>query len=205
MDVLDQFKRQGYAERLQTHITSESIPSDGEDLVAFLYNQVIHTWWHALHSQYLHMLNFCYRMKYTISQRLATSSCQPYSYCFIARCFLCYASPFFVPLFSKPSSICVASSKAMYIHLWKYLLIQTLLICIGIFSTNKQPFLPRYGTLMLILVRLCWNYSDSKKWFNVCCFLIVCKVTQQQGQRRPNNKGRNISMTSGLYCDEGIM
>lgn len=38
MDVLEQFKSQGYAEKLKTQITSDSIPHEHEDLLAFLHD-----------------------------------------------------------------------------------------------------------------------------------------------------------------------
>lgn len=41
MEALEQFKSHGYAERLKTQITSDSIPQRHEDLLAFLYDQVI--------------------------------------------------------------------------------------------------------------------------------------------------------------------
>ena len=46
-DALNQFKEDQYIEKLKTHITSESIPSDKEHLLEFLYNLVIHIWWHV--------------------------------------------------------------------------------------------------------------------------------------------------------------
>lgn len=45
MDALAQFERDGYVEKLKTSITSESLPgpdSKLEDLVGFLYNQIVH-------------------------------------------------------------------------------------------------------------------------------------------------------------------
>jgi hypothetical protein len=41
MDVLKQFKKLKYAEKLKIQITSESLPPTDEGLLAFLYNQVI--------------------------------------------------------------------------------------------------------------------------------------------------------------------
>ena len=41
MDALEQFKTHGYAEKLKTHITCDSIPPRHEDVVAFLYDQII--------------------------------------------------------------------------------------------------------------------------------------------------------------------
>ena len=43
MDALAKFKGDGYVEKLKTNITSESLPSDDEDLLAFLCNQTAHT------------------------------------------------------------------------------------------------------------------------------------------------------------------
>lgn len=40
-DALDQLKRQGYADKLKTSITSEFIPSDHEAISAFLYDQIV--------------------------------------------------------------------------------------------------------------------------------------------------------------------
>jgi hypothetical protein len=42
MDALEQLERQDYVKKLKMQITSESMPSDSADLVAFLYDQVIH-------------------------------------------------------------------------------------------------------------------------------------------------------------------
>ena len=42
MDALSQFKRDGYVEKLKIDITSEFLPSDNKDLLAFLYNQIAH-------------------------------------------------------------------------------------------------------------------------------------------------------------------
>jgi hypothetical protein len=41
-DALDQFKRQNYADKLKSCITSESMPSDQEALSAFLYDKIAH-------------------------------------------------------------------------------------------------------------------------------------------------------------------
>ena len=41
VDALDQFKKEGYVERLKTQITSEAISTEHDDLVQFLYDQVI--------------------------------------------------------------------------------------------------------------------------------------------------------------------
>ena len=41
MDALEQFKSYGYTERLKTQITLKSIPPEHEDLLAFLYDQII--------------------------------------------------------------------------------------------------------------------------------------------------------------------
>ena len=40
--ALEEFKRQGYVEKLKTHITPESIPSDKEKVVTFLCDIIIH-------------------------------------------------------------------------------------------------------------------------------------------------------------------
>ena len=37
MDALDQFKSEGYVDKLKTSITSVSLPSNDEDLCGFLY------------------------------------------------------------------------------------------------------------------------------------------------------------------------
>ena len=44
MDGLELFKSRGYAEKLKTQITSDSIPHGHEDLLAFLYDQIINIW-----------------------------------------------------------------------------------------------------------------------------------------------------------------
>ena len=43
MDALAKFQRDDHIEKLKTNITSESLPSDHEGLLAFLYNQIAHT------------------------------------------------------------------------------------------------------------------------------------------------------------------
>ena len=44
-DAMEQFKTCGYAEKIKTQITSHSIPLSGdEDLLAFLYDQIINIW-----------------------------------------------------------------------------------------------------------------------------------------------------------------
>ncbi len=40
MDALDQFKREGYVEKLKTCITSLSLPSNHQDLYGFLYDLI---------------------------------------------------------------------------------------------------------------------------------------------------------------------
>ena len=40
--ALEEFKRHGYVEKLKTHITPESIPSDKEKVVTFLCDIIIH-------------------------------------------------------------------------------------------------------------------------------------------------------------------
>ena len=41
MDTLDQFKKEGYVEKLKAHITSEAITTRHDDLVQFLYDQAM--------------------------------------------------------------------------------------------------------------------------------------------------------------------
>ena len=43
LDGLAQFRKGGYVEKLKTRITPESLPSDKDDLLAFLYNQIAYT------------------------------------------------------------------------------------------------------------------------------------------------------------------
>ena len=40
LDALAQFKSGGHVKKLKTSITSESLPSNKEDLHEFLYNQI---------------------------------------------------------------------------------------------------------------------------------------------------------------------
>ena len=40
LDALAQFKTEGYAKKLQTSITQQSLPSNKDDLLEFLYNQI---------------------------------------------------------------------------------------------------------------------------------------------------------------------
>jgi hypothetical protein len=40
--ALDEFTQQDYVEKIKTQITSESLPSDKEELLAFLYEKAIH-------------------------------------------------------------------------------------------------------------------------------------------------------------------
>jgi len=42
MEALEQFKREGYVEKLKACITSESLPSNHQDLLGFLYDQITH-------------------------------------------------------------------------------------------------------------------------------------------------------------------
>ena len=41
VDALELFKRSEYGEKLKTQLTSNSIPPGHEDLLAFLYDQII--------------------------------------------------------------------------------------------------------------------------------------------------------------------
>ena len=46
--ALDEFKKHDYVEKLKTHITLESMPSDkGGQLLAFLHDLTIHIWWYG--------------------------------------------------------------------------------------------------------------------------------------------------------------
>jgi hypothetical protein len=40
LDALAKFKTEGYVKKLKTSITQESLPSNKEDLLEFLYNQI---------------------------------------------------------------------------------------------------------------------------------------------------------------------
>ena len=42
MDSLDHFKSDGYVENLESQITSKSLPPGDQDLLAFLFDQIIH-------------------------------------------------------------------------------------------------------------------------------------------------------------------
>ena len=46
-EALESFKKDGYIEKLKTQITSESMPSNKEDMLEFLYNLIIHIWWYV--------------------------------------------------------------------------------------------------------------------------------------------------------------
>ena len=43
LDALAQFRKGDYVEKLKTRITPESLPSDKDDLLEFLYNQIANT------------------------------------------------------------------------------------------------------------------------------------------------------------------
>ena len=43
LGALDQFRTEGYVEKLQTNITQGSLPSNKDDVLEFLYNQITHT------------------------------------------------------------------------------------------------------------------------------------------------------------------
>ena len=43
LDGLAQFRKGGYVEKLKTRITPKSLPSDKDDLLQFLYNQIAYT------------------------------------------------------------------------------------------------------------------------------------------------------------------
>ena len=40
LDAFAQFRTEGYVEKLKTSITPESLPSNKDDLLEFLYNQI---------------------------------------------------------------------------------------------------------------------------------------------------------------------
>ena len=40
LDAVDQFRTEGYAEKLKTSIAPESLPSNEDDVLEFLYNQI---------------------------------------------------------------------------------------------------------------------------------------------------------------------
>ena len=40
LDAFAQFRTEGYVEKLKTSITQESLPSNDNDLLKFLYNQI---------------------------------------------------------------------------------------------------------------------------------------------------------------------
>ena len=42
LDALAQFSTEGYVEKLKTSITQEPLPSNKDDLLEFLYNQIAH-------------------------------------------------------------------------------------------------------------------------------------------------------------------
>jgi hypothetical protein len=41
IDAMDKFKKQGYVKKLKAQITSEAMPTGHDDLVQFLYDQII--------------------------------------------------------------------------------------------------------------------------------------------------------------------
>ena len=43
LDGFAQFRKEGYVEKLKTRITPKSLPSDKDDLLEFLYNQIAYT------------------------------------------------------------------------------------------------------------------------------------------------------------------
>ena len=43
LGALDQFRTEGYVEKLEISITPESLPSNKDDLLEFLYNQSAYT------------------------------------------------------------------------------------------------------------------------------------------------------------------
>ena len=96
MDALAKFKRDGYVKKLKTSITS--VPSDNQDLLVFLYNQIASIQANGMCSiQNLHdLLNaikvYC-NVHHPNSQKSFTSAC-PYAYPFCCTIILKY-SPWF--------------------------------------------------------------------------------------------------------------
>ena len=43
LGALDQFRTGGYVEKLKTNITQGSLPSNKDDVLKFLYNQITHS------------------------------------------------------------------------------------------------------------------------------------------------------------------
>ena len=43
LGALDQFRTEGYVEKLQTNITQGSLPSNKDDVLEYLYNQITRT------------------------------------------------------------------------------------------------------------------------------------------------------------------
>jgi len=43
-DAFDQFKAEGYAEKLKSFVTSDSLQSGHGDLLKFLHDQTLHIW-----------------------------------------------------------------------------------------------------------------------------------------------------------------
>ena len=43
LGALEQFRTEGYVEKLKTSITPESLPSNKDDLLEFLYTQIAYT------------------------------------------------------------------------------------------------------------------------------------------------------------------
>ena len=43
LGALDHFRTEGYVDKIKTNITPESLPSNKDDLLEFLYNQIAHT------------------------------------------------------------------------------------------------------------------------------------------------------------------
>lgn len=52
LDALEQFKKQGYVEKLKNCINPALLPSDPDDLIMFLYDQIIHLWGMWFNLQY---------------------------------------------------------------------------------------------------------------------------------------------------------
>ena len=48
-DALEQFRGEGYVKKVEIAITSESLPPNHQNLLAFLYDQIALIWWYVHH------------------------------------------------------------------------------------------------------------------------------------------------------------
>lgn len=107
-DAFDQFKRQGYANKLKTSITSD-LGSDHKAVSAFLCDQIAHMkiWWYVLHLVFIHTNRsplVCIQMIPISRNMLPVFSNHPYV-CFSLWC-LCLFNAMQVssPAFINPDS-----------------------------------------------------------------------------------------------------